>query len=106
MSNTRASPKRLVSLKSLVAAGGVAAALVMTGCASTPASGLGPWCAALIKYPDRIKPATSSMGGYVWMAPNANMKQYDKVLLTRILVALDQSDNKAVDPVTQAKLTA
>jgi hypothetical protein len=86
-----------------------ASALVLvTGCASTPPggpAGLGPQYAALIKYPDRIKPAPGAMGGYVWTAPNANMKQYNKVLLTRILVTLDQSESKAVDPVTQAKLT-
>jgi hypothetical protein len=94
---------RLGTLASAV----VAVAVLAAGCASTPPSGpagLGPQYASLIKYPDRIKPATGAMGGYVWTAPNANMKQYDKVLLTRILVTLDQSESKAVDPVTQAKL--
>jgi Protein of unknown function (DUF3313) len=95
-------------LRSLFAAASLCVA-VLAGCASTPPSGpagLGPQYAALIKYPDRLKAATGPMGGYLWIAPNANMKQYDKVLLTRILVTLDQSENKTVDPVTQAKLTA
>ncbi len=99
--------KRLVAGRWFAAA--VCVAVVAAGCASTPLSGsagLGPQYAALLKHPDRMKPATGAMGGYVWMAPNANMKQYDKVLLTRILVTLDQSENQAVDPVTQAKLTA
>ena len=63
-------------------------------------------CADQVSGPDQAEDG-GAMGGYsTWMAPNANMKQYDKVLLTRILVTLDQSENKAVDPVTQAKLTA
>ena len=32
------------------------------------------------------------------------MKQHDRMLLIRILVTLDQSENKKVDPVTQARL--
>ena len=101
-------PTGFVRLRT-VASAAVMVAVLAAGCASTPPSGpaaLGPQYASLIEYPDRIKPATGAMGGYVWMAANANMKQYDKVLLTRILVTLDQSENKAVDPVTQAKLTA
>jgi hypothetical protein len=108
MSRSLELPKRLVAGKSLFAVASLCVAVLMAGCASMPSgpAGLGPQYVSLIKYPDRIKPATGPMGGYVWMAPNANMKQYDKVLLTRILVTLDKSENKAVDPVTQAKLTA
>jgi len=61
---------------------------------------------AALKYPDRIHRAQDAMGGYVWMGSNVDWKQYDKVLLTRILVTLDEkAEYKSVDPVTQAKLT-
>lgn len=94
-----------MNLRNVIAVASIGVGVLAFGCASTPG---GPDALtqyqSVLKYPDRIKPATGSMGGYVWMAPNANMKQYDKVLLTRILVTLDQSEGKTVDPVTQAKL--
>jgi hypothetical protein len=90
--------------KHLIATASIAIAVLSFGCASVPQGGPGPRYTALLKYPDRIKPAAGPMGGYSWIAPNADMRQYNKVLLARILVALDQSESETVDPVTQAKL--
>lgn len=94
------------NLKRLIAVASLGIAVLASGCASTPsAPGALTQYQGVLKYPDRIKAATGSMGGYSWIAPNANMKQYDKVLLTRILVTLDdEAKNKTIDPVTQAKL--
>jgi hypothetical protein len=44
------------------------------------------------------------MRGYSWTAPGANLAQYNKVLIPRILVSLDPTASSTVDPVTQAKL--
>ncbi len=91
----------------LIAVACMAAVILAGGCASTAptgSTGLGSQYTSLLKYPDRISPAPGAMGGYRWIAPNADFKQYDKVLISRILVTLDTSESKTVDPVTQAKL--
>ncbi|HTO48941.1 MAG TPA: DUF3313 domain-containing protein [Burkholderiales bacterium] len=110
MSTHCASRERPGSFKTLFAAVSVSvAALAAGGCASTTPAGPGELkqYQAVLKYPDRIRPARDAMGGYVWMASNVNWKQYDKVLLPRILVTLDdQAEYRTVDPVTQAKLVA
>jgi len=96
-----------MNLNKLLIVAVFAAALLVAGCASTPSGGprgLDQQYTSLLKYPDRITPAPGAMGGYRWISRNANMGQYDKVLLARGLVSLDTSESKTIDPVTQAKL--
>lgn len=95
-----------MNVKRLTVVVSLAFGVLAAGCASTPAGpeGLKQYDEVL-KYPDRLKPNTGPAGGYFWMAPNANIRQYDKVLLARIMVTLDhKAERSTIDPVTQAKL--
>jgi hypothetical protein len=61
---------------------------------------------SVLRQPERLSPAPPPTGAYRWQDPKANFAQYDKVLLTRIFVTLDdKAEYKSIDPVTQAKLT-
>ena len=59
----------------------------------------------LVAHPELLHPSPGVPGAFGWTAPDANFKQYDKVLLDRILVHLDdKSKHKPIDPVTVAGL--
>jgi hypothetical protein len=79
-----------------------------TGCASTKKSTptVPPKAyQTLVTHPEMLHPSPGEPGGFGWTAPNANMKQYNKVLLDRILVKFDEkSKHKEIDPVTLAGL--
>jgi len=65
---------------------------------------------SVLRQPERLSPAPPPAppptGAYRWQDPKANFAQYDKVLLTRIFVTLDdKAEYTSIDPVTQAKLT-
>lgn len=82
-------------------------AMFAFGCASTskPAPAPAKTYSGLVTHPEMLHPSPGVPGGFGWTAPNANMKQYNKVLLDRILVKFDEkSKHKQVDPVTLAGL--
>ncbi len=106
LSNLIAGSARRIAAPSLVVA------ILVTGCASSsstsgskPAPAPVKSYAGLVTHPELLRPSPGEPGGFGWVAPDANMKQYDKILLDRILVHMDQkSKHRAIDPVTIAGL--
>jgi len=88
----------------------ISAALVfvLAGCASAPEQGSPAMLAAYratLSNPEALQPAPNQPGAYRWLAPNANLGRYDKVLFDRIAVRLDdKAEYKSVDPVALAQL--
>lgn len=79
-----------------------AAAVLLAGCA-TP-TGTQPGAAApspsyrqILSQPDRLQPVPGETSAMRWFDPNANFKQYDKILIERIRVSLD-AESSSVDP--------
>ena len=85
------------------------AALVLSGCASAPPGGAS--ATALDKYvgaltaPQQLEPIPGQAGAYRWLAADANLKKYNKVILDRIQVRIaDDAENKSLDPIALAAL--
>ncbi len=76
--------------------------LLLTACASGPTSEQTPGpasYAAFLTYPDRLQPVPGDEGAYRWIAPDANLGRYNKVLLDPIQVQLaSDAEYKAIDP--------
>ena len=76
--------------------------LLLTACASGPTSEQtqGPASyAAFLTYPDRLQPVPGDEGAYRWIAPDANLGRYNKVLLDPIQVQLaSDAEYQAIDP--------
>ena len=76
--------------------------LLLTACASGPTSEQTPGpasYAAFLTYPDRLQPVPGDEGAYRWIAPDANLGRYNKVLLDPIQVQLaSDAEYKVIDP--------
>ena len=76
--------------------------LLLTACAGSPTSEQTPGpasYAAFLTYPDRLQPVPGDEGAYRWIAPDANLGRYNKVLLDPIQVQLaSDAEYKAIDP--------
>lgn len=87
---------------------GTAVVLAVAGCASGPGDGKadpGDKYRAVLTQPSRLQPVPGQTGAYRWIAPDAKLGAYDKVLLDRIHVQLaDPGEYGSVDPVALAHL--
>ncbi len=76
--------------------------IFLTACASGPTSEQTPGpaaYAAFLTYPDRLQSVPGDEGAYRWIAPDANLGRYNKVLLDPIQVQLaSDAEYKAIDP--------
>jgi hypothetical protein len=89
--------------KTMFIAGVFGAAILFSGCASSPptgsASGDAPASnryAKALAYPDRLQP-TGDDGAMRWKDPAVDFRKYDRILIERIRVDLD-ADSSSVDP--------
>ena len=76
------------------------------GCASTPAGDTKPKYAGFLSDYSKLQPVQNDEGAEIYLKPNQNWKQYNKVMLDRIKVWYkDDADYKGIDPTELKALT-
>ncbi len=101
--------------------GALVAAVLLAGCAATSpsstSSAAGSGGGVTVSDPSRmtqsgflsdykrLKPVTWGAGIQCWLAPEADMRKYDKVLIARMIVTLKDEQSKGVDPTDLKALT-
>jgi len=89
-----------------------AAALLASGCASTPESSLGGSTSRVtsdayrsaLTYPERMRPVAGNEFAREWIDPAVDFRKFRRVAIERIRVRLD-ADSSSVDPAELAALT-